>query len=436
MRWPMNRHTWPAAPGDEAFHGLAGDFVRAIAPHSEADPIALLGQLLVAFGNAIGRKPHFMAEDDRHGMNLYLLLVGESSKGRKGISWGRTKRLVQKADPSWDGRIQTGLSSGEGLIWAVRDPITQHGEIVDEGVPDKRLLVVESEFASVLKMTRREGNVLSPIMRAAWDDGTLSTLVKTNPAKSTDAHISIIGHITRPELLRCLGETETANGFANRFIFLAARRSKFLPEGGHPDPAAIQELEKRLTDALAFAKDAGHITRNAQAAELWSQLYPKLSAGQDGMLGSVTGRAEAQVMRLASLYALLDQSMLIYPIHLRAATELWQYAYSSCTYLFGDSLGDLVADRILSALRQFPDGLTKTEILNIFSRHESKRVDRALAYLEEVGLIRPIRETTGGRPSIRYVAIATEATKLGLSSHMSQPPDDKLINPEEGNQNA
>jgi hypothetical protein len=76
-----------------------------------------------------------------------------------------------------------GLSSGEGLIYAVRDRAegeNKKGEkmVVDEGVEDKRLLVLEAELAGVLKVMNREGNTLSPVIRQAWDDGALQTLTK------------------------------------------------------------------------------------------------------------------------------------------------------------------------------------------------------------------------------------------------------------------
>ena len=70
----------------------------------------------------------------------------------------------------------------------------------------------------------REGNTLSAIIRQAWDSGNLHPLTKNSPIRATDAHISIIGHITREELLRYLTETEQANGFANRFIWLMVYR--------------------------------------------------------------------------------------------------------------------------------------------------------------------------------------------------------------------
>ncbi len=92
---------WPDPLPTEALHGLAGDVVRTMEPHSESDPAALLLQTLAAFGNLVGREPHFMAESDWHGTNLFVVLVGATSKGRKGSSWSRVKTLVEAVDPEW-----------------------------------------------------------------------------------------------------------------------------------------------------------------------------------------------------------------------------------------------------------------------------------------------------------------------------------------------
>jgi hypothetical protein len=108
---------WPDPLWKDAFWGLAGETVRTIEPHTEADPAALLIQSLVAFGNIIGPGVHFQAEKDRHGLNLFTVLVGATSKARKGTSWGHIRELAATADGQWcPNCIQTGLSSGEGLI--------------------------------------------------------------------------------------------------------------------------------------------------------------------------------------------------------------------------------------------------------------------------------------------------------------------------------
>jgi len=407
---------------DAALHGLVGQFVRLVSPHSEADIVALLAQFLVVFGNVVGSGPHFMADGVRHSLNLYVCLVGATAKSRKGTAWSQVHRRFLDIAPDWAERcVATGLSSGEGLIWAVRDPIVraepvrQGGQIVDyedvvqdPGVADKRLLVFESEFASVLHMIRRIGNTLSAIIRTAWDSGNLRILTKNAPATATGAHISIVGHITADELRRLLDRTEMGNGFANRILWLHVRRSKLLPEGGAMDTVDFAPLRERLRAALDFAHDHGDVElhRDDGARTLWYELYPELSEGRPGLVGAITSRAEAQVMRLACLYALLDCSAEIGRVHLEAAVALWRYAEDSVGFIFGNTLGDPDADAILAALRSHSDGLTRSEIRDLFGRHrDAAQTERALATLHAQDLVRVETIKTLGRPAERWYAI-------------------------------
>jgi len=409
--------SFPAKPRPEAYHGLAGDLVRRIEPESEADPVAILVQFQVAFGNAIGRTAHFMVEGTRHYLNLFATLVGQTSKARKGTSWGRVRPVFEQIDKEWsDGRISSGLSSGEGVIWAVRDPIVtrqpvkEKGRVVsyedvesDPGVADKRLMVVEPEFASVLRrMTGQTGNSLSAILRQAWETGDIRTLVKNNPAKATGAHISLITHVTDDELRRYLSSTEAASGFGNRFMWFAVRRSKCLPEGGAI--VDLAELVGRFSEAVSFAKSIETLRRDDEARGLWHSVYPALSEGSPGLVGALTGRAEAQVMRLACIYALLDCSYIIETEHLKAALALWDYAERSTKYIFGDATGDDVADEILAALKQRPQGMTRTDIRDHFSRHRGTRVSQGLLVLEKAFHAHCQKEPTGGRPCETWFA--------------------------------
>jgi hypothetical protein len=79
---------------------------------------------------------------------------------------------------------------------------------IDPGVRDKRLMIVESEFSAPLQVMKREGNILSRVIRDAWDRGDLATLTKNSPARATGAHVSIIGHITAAELRDDLGSRQ------------------------------------------------------------------------------------------------------------------------------------------------------------------------------------------------------------------------------------
>lgn len=393
--------------GPEAFIGPIADFVGAVDPHTEADPVAVLVQALAAFGNIIGRTAHVSVGEALHFGNLFVVVVGETSKGRKGTSWTYAKASFANVDASWTCRH--GLVSGEGLTFAVRDARPDG----DAGVSDKRLLVVEEELAKVLQAMSRQGNTLSPVIRSAWDSGDLGTL-NTNHrgVTATGAHLSVIAHITRDELRRCLTATEAGNGFANRFLWVAAHRSKLLPEGGSPRPDDLAPIKRSLAQAVDHARRTGCIRRDAAASALWATEYGRLSAERPGLVGSVTSRAEAQTIRLALLYALSEGAQTIEVRHLRAALTLWRYCFESARWAFGDALGDRTADQLRAALRaRGAEGMTRDQISNdLFSRNRpSDAIDGALRTLKRLGLARGVREQgERGRPAFRWFSTETD----------------------------
>jgi hypothetical protein len=269
-------------------------------------------------------------------------------------------------------------------------------------------MIVEEEFASVLRHAGRDGNILSTVLRSAWDSGRLRSLTKNNPLRASGAHLSIIGHITREELLRQLTETDKANGFANRILWAAVRRSKLLPHGGgQPD---LSPFHWRLNEILLAASTTGLMRRSPEASALWERHYERLSADRPGVLGFVTSRAEAQALRLSCLYALLDRSATIQVEHLRAALALWDYCERSARWVFGDTLGNEVAETIRDALQQSgPAGMSQTEISNLFGRNKSaKELGKALALLRDSGLAESER-SSGKSPETRW--FATKCTK-------------------------
>jgi len=397
---------WPLI-NPAAFHGLAGEVVHTIEPHSEADPVAILLQILVVVGSVIGRLPYYQIESDRHHTNTFAVLVGASAKARKGTSMGRVRAVTKVADESWHAdRIKGGLSSGEGLIAEVRDEVRtwdakeQQHHITDPGAADKRLLIVEPEFAAVLGVADRPGNIISALVRRAWDGDKLATLTKNSSLTATEAHVSIIGHITEDELRSRITRTDLANGFANRFLFALIRRSKELPFGGDLTDSEILHLGERLKSAIEWAKIAGRVTMTDAAKVTWTTVYGALSASQPGLLGAVTARAEAQTIRLALIYALLDGTPEIDEPHLRAALAVWEYCEASAAHIFGNTLGDPVADDIEQALKRlFPEGMTRTAIRDLFGRHRTTdRIGAALALLLAKNRARVEAAATGGRP--------------------------------------
>jgi hypothetical protein len=393
---------WPAPPAHVVYHELIGEIVARIAPQTEADPVAILTQLLVAFGAAVGRGAFFQVEATRHHPNEFMLLIGDSSKARKGSSWDHINRLITDADRSIGQRILTGLSSGEGLIWAVRDPTPQ-----DPGVPDPRLLVIESEFASVLRSSSREISTLSPTLRSAWDGRPLALLTRTAPARATRAHISLIGHITQTELRRHTNTIELANGYLNRFLFVACRRVRLLPEGGNPDPLHATGLRRLLATTLKHASRAGQLRLDEPARQLWREAYARLAQPQPGVAGLVNARAEAHTIRLALIYALTDGASQINQHHLRAALALQDYAARSAAWALQSATGNPIAEQIHTALTAHPDGLTRTQINDTLQHNQpAHQIDQALHALTLAGRATRTQIPTTGRPAQLWTATA------------------------------
>ena len=377
---------WPDSMNPAAFYGIAGEFVKVVDPITEADPAALLMSFIATFGAVVGRGPFVEAGGVRHGTNLFVCLVGNTAKGRKGTSWGPVERILFGLDEDFAReKTPNGLSSGEGLIWTVRDAITKtqakriNGKRVDgeyeevtedPGVSDKRLLLVESEMGQTLQVLRREGNTLSPVLRQIWDGKEcLQSLVKTNKAKATGAHIGMIGHVTKAELIENFSAVEILNGLGNRFLWVCVRRSKLLPHGGKMSQEEAARIISQVAQAVAFAKMGPEVGRSPEYLKLWERIYPILTAEKVGNWGSATGRAEAQVTRLATIFALMDSTDTISADHLKAAVAVWEYCDASARFIFGGQVYDAKAARVLEALKGGP--LSQTEIIRKMGGHLS-----------------------------------------------------------------
>ena len=402
---------WPVLD-PAAMHGLAGDVVKVLEPHTEADPVALLVSTLSEVGVMLNRAPHLILDGSYHPLLFWPVLVGQTSKSRKGTAGKRVYAVLSLSDHAWTrGECRGTLSSGEGLAYAVRDaqyreePVKEKGRLtgetvticVDPGVEDKRLFLVQNEFGAVLRVMAREGNSLSGVLRDAWDGLDLAPMTKANRIRATNPHIGIVGHVTKDELLRNLTDTECSNGFGNRFTWFAVRRSKELPFSSAPHDADLHDLADKLGRAIRHGRTMGLIGLSPSAREGWRMIYSALSADRPGLAGALLARGEAHVMRLAGLYALLDEKVEIDLVHLQAASALWQFAEASTLMIFGDSTGDPVADTILRAIRT-TGGLSDSQISDLFSRNVSGgRLERAKAVLATAGLIHCETVKTDGR---------------------------------------
>jgi hypothetical protein len=285
--------------------------------------------------------------------------------------------------------MMSGFGSGEAVVQELADPARRG---------DARLLIEESEFFRVLAVAGRDGSTLSANIRDAWDGRPLRRRIANERVVVTDHHVGVIAHITIAELRRRLTDTEVANGFGNRFLWILARRSQLLPEGGDLDQFAIDALGASLRRRIDKARTAGFRVRSDAARELWADLYQRLAdEAPAGLTGAVTARAEAQMLHLSLLYSLLDGAEAIELDHLNAAWHIWRYADASARYIFGDSTGDPAVDRLLDELAAAePGGLDAAAMKRILGRNYRDIGQRA----ERLRKVITATEETGGRPRL------------------------------------
>lgn len=405
--WAPSVSPWPTLSLD-ALPGFIGEFVALATRNSEADPAAVLTTALVRFSAEL-ISPYIEVGDTVHKARLFAAVVGASSKSRKGTSAAPVKKLFTFDESSGytPAACHPGpMSSGEGLVYAVRDEVLkwavdrQTGEgrmvIIDPGIMDKRLCVQDEELAAALHSTKRPGNTLSTALRCLWDHGNIAPLTKTSKIATTGAHITLLTHITTQELSALLGSVQVLNGFANRFLWVCARRRGVV---AFPEPmpgAELATLRGELLALLRAGKDVGRVSMDQSARELWGEVYPALTLDHHGLAGCVINRGEAQVTRLSMIYALLDGQQVIAKRHLTSALAFWWYCQESAMVIFGQREANPVAAKVLNALRGGPKSLT--DLHKAFGNNmQTDRIKGALEELVESGWVQSSTEKTTGR---------------------------------------
>jgi putative DNA primase/helicase len=415
----------PPSLSRSAYPELLARVVDAATYASEAHPIAVAANLLALFCSAIGRGPYQRIGDSETHPRPFFLLVGKSGKARKGTAEHTPREVARRADAILRKRYGTndrlrvhsgGLSSGEGVAFAIRDPREpdENGKGGDLGVSDKRLLVIESEFANLLELIKRPGNVLSSMLRNLWDGRTVEPLTKNNQVTVTLPHVVVLGHITGHELREKSTATDAANGLHNRFIMLHVHRPKLVP---HPEPTpsdVLDDLAERLAEAIHFSTNGNphgvnvrEVTMTTEARELWSDLYPGITQDRAGLAGSLMARSEVYARMLAMMFALLDMRDQIEPGDLLSAVEWVTYWRRSIEYVFlaGEEQTELddFTKEVLAQVVAHP-GIKLSALQEVWNRKRIPQVKAALETLLNLAppLVDQRIQPGAGRPARLY----------------------------------
>lgn len=395
---------------DAAKIGVVGRLLDAISPVVEPSESSLMFPLLCVIGNILGPDVYISMAGSKHPPRLNCVLVGPTAKGRKGTAWAYVRELLEEIIPSYVyENIKSGLSSGEGLIHDVRDDYVkvkknkQTGEVeeeIEQGIEDKRRFIIESEFARVLRVINRDSNILSTVIRDAWDTGNLTVLTK-QPYKATNSHISIVGHITQRELNTTLDEVEQENGFANRFMWIYTEREKLVPLGSTPQTSKWEKIKYELSSLLT-KKQQKEYKLSKEAESLWIEIYKELAEEEQGLVGVILARGEPTILRISLIYAILDDASEIQLKHLQAGYACYKYISYSVNKIFPQIKLSDKERAIIDHLKNRGEA-NSTDLHALFNNSSSVKIPELVSNL--IGLELITVETGSnpmGRPEMVY----------------------------------
>jgi Protein of unknown function (DUF3987) len=402
-----------------AYHGPLGKLAIAAANQTEASPAFVLMHLLAYFSIAIGKGsqdrpgPYIHLDGAGHDyLNIFTVLVGPSGEGRKNTAKRCADAVFSLIDPEFvANNITSGLTSDRGLLEAMRDPSHRSAKDggPDEGVSDKRLLMIETEFASVLKHGDRDGETLCDLINQFYDGQNIISKKTKSPVKVTRGHLGIVGHTTDDAMDKNTTTSNKSDGFLGRFVVIFDSTRKHMAFPGNVAETISNyfsvEIES-MKDALRTARDRKLISLDHGLEKRWESLYHKLRSRPAGRIGQLFVRFPSNVKRLAALYALADGMCVILPRHLHAAEAILDHAARSLKFIFAGDI-DERGDKLLAALREAGEGgMTKTQIAQrVFNGHgDSASLERILTKYQAYKWIKllPPDKSKRGRPSARY----------------------------------
>jgi len=397
---PDNHRNAPQ-PDPLCLYGLVGDVARAGSEGTEANPYAIAANFMAYLSCAIGRGPYLPIGNTWHHTRLFILHIGRSGRGRKGDAVSLVSRLdsaLRELSESAAPPIHRGgLSSREGLVSLFHDGY-KNGKVDIPAIEDKRLWVVESEFANVLHQGRREGNTLSAALRDCWDGVSLKPATKSNRLYASHPHLCLSGAISPSELLSLMRARELTNGFANRFLMVWAEREKIVPFPKATPQESVDVLASRILGVLDFVqaervseRDHLQIGLTASAQDIYAHLYRgELMDDSSGeRVTALLERRAPMLMRLAMLFAVSDLKTLIDAQHIHAAMGWIRHGVESAKFVFvkatdaGDSDRTHAAAKKIVAFLRLKGMATRWQITTeCFQGHVAKTViDTALEQL-------------------------------------------------------
>ena len=383
-----------------AYNGIAGDFAKKIADHTEADPDAILFQTLVMAGSVLGRGAtceHIAGQPQP--LNLYLGVIGAPGDGRKSTSYRVAEALFARIDPDWkETSILPGLSSGEGLLERM-----EHGP----EKAHKRTLVYLDELSRYFAVARREGNTLTPVLLELFERDQCSIATRKNPIFAAGVHLSLIGLSAFDSFYPAVKNQIHGDGLLSRFLWCVPYRTKMDATGGDSQKFRAVMETSAPHFAKALKRKSGTLRLSTAGKETYQRFYQD-PFHERGKFGSLLNRRMPHTLRIATLFAILARKNEIGSEHLEAAIEIWDYSRRCVEHLFNAAIPETSFQRsiskVLALLRTAGSGgMTRSDIHNQALNGNATKEDLEAILIATEDRIESRRETNDrGKPRTRY----------------------------------
>jgi hypothetical protein len=288
----------------------------------------------------------------------------------------------------------------------VLGPIRELAIIVAREGKSNPLQMVEIDHRGIdleTYVARCNSNTVEPLMLTGnFEDSLLAIGRPNSPLRSqfrqlaygTDPRISILAWINRKHVFES-GIRPGALRALDRFFWCLVDQERVIAMPKRFTSEDLGAIAKVYGRAQEHALTCDEMTFSPAASSFWQEHYRGLLPDPEGAALEVSG--DAQVIRVAMVYALLAASSVIEVEHLQAAFAVWEYCREGALWLLGTQAEQVLAHQ-LHDLLQREGPLTQTELHAAVNRHKpAKRLNAALAILSTAGSITSEITTTGGR---------------------------------------
>jgi hypothetical protein len=397
-------------------YGWIRDYVQYAVQCTDAPPLFHILAATGVVSSAIAPHIDLMFYNVPHPLHLFLLIVGDSSEGRKTSAIKRAERVARPVFEALN-------SPGERIYWPM---VSSPEGITDDLATEPNRMMLLSEWTDLHRLSSKGGywQHASEFWNTVYDATSIVRSKSGTKVTVPRPRVTILGASTPSLVSHATSAVDWSGGKLARYIVGCMSRPIGMTMATAIDlPNEVESLRVRLgqlvsppLNSTALVSGSCHATMSDKAWQAmfdWqhSDWWTELKERAPMHLRPAFGRSDEHVLRLSAIF----EASVAYPYNVQvsedsmlAAIRLLEWCYDSMIQTFALASGDDDAPRgsplgrVTAALQAAADrGLTRSALLRQ-TRVSAFTLNDAINTLIERNEIRIIQDTTGGRPRITY----------------------------------